>query len=69
MRAFELFIEDDRYTVPTLDVVTPQDARRAVARAREKLEASPHCLGVEIWEGERVLARLVRAAGTRSRFS
>lgn len=60
MRAFELFIEDDRYTVPTLDIVTAHDAARALALAKERLEASPHHLGVEICEGERVLARLVR---------
>lgn len=63
MRAFELFIEDDRYAVPTLEIVKAPDERHAQALAWQRLEGSPHHLGVEVWEGERVLARLVRGGG------
>ena len=60
MRMFNLYIEDDRFTVPRLAFLTAEDERHAQELAKQQLEESPHHVGVEICEGDRVLSRLVR---------
>jgi hypothetical protein len=60
MRTFHFFIEDERYTVPTLAIVTVRDERRALELARQRLEESPHHLAVEVCEDDASLARIVR---------
>jgi hypothetical protein len=46
--AFELFVDDDRYAVPTLHLVPGEDDMAALATARRILAESEHHLGVEI---------------------
>lgn len=48
MQHFEFFIEDDRYSVPTLELVVVRDADRARQLATERLCASPHHQSVEV---------------------
>jgi hypothetical protein len=64
MRTFNLFIEDARYTVPTLAIVTVSDAQRAMELARKQLADSPHHLAVEVHEGDELVARLDRDGGS-----
>ena len=61
MKPYFLFVEDDRYTVPTLDTINAHDDERAIAHAAKRLAASSHYRAIEIWEDERLVARLTRA--------
>jgi len=55
MQTFELFIEDDRYTVPTLEFVPVGDAARARQVAAERLFVSMHHQSVEVrFDNERI---------------
>lgn len=54
---FELYVDDDRYSVPTLHLITAWDSEDAVAVAEARLADSPHHRGVELWQsGRRLLA-------------
>jgi hypothetical protein len=53
---FELYIDDDRYSVPTLHLVSAADQAAALAIARRLVAESPHHLGAEIClDGERLV--------------
>ena len=55
MQTFAFYVEDDRYTVPTLKLEVCYDQFEARARAETILRQSPHHRGVEVClEGERV---------------
>jgi hypothetical protein len=57
MTAFEVFVHDDRYSVPTLHLISAADDGDARGTADALLRASPHHLGVELWrDGEQVAA-------------
>ena len=58
MRDYALYVEDDRYTVPTLLFVTTTDEAAAERLARKKLRDSPHHLSVEVREADRLLFKL-----------
>ncbi len=53
MKIYTLFIEDDRYRVPTLLSIERPDDIAAQAYTVELLEKSDHYKAVEIWDGER----------------
>jgi hypothetical protein len=56
MSAFEIFIDDDRYSVPTLKLITAETEAQARREAVSLLLASRHHLGVELCrEGYRIL--------------
>jgi hypothetical protein len=57
VQTYALYIEDDRYSVPTLLFVTTADDAAVRRIAREKL-SEPHHLAVEVRLDERVLFRL-----------
>lgn len=48
MADFEVFIDDDRYSVPSLYLITARNVARARAKAEELLHASDHHQGVEL---------------------
>jgi len=54
MSTFTFYIQDDRYNVPTMDIVIAQSEARARVRAMERLLESTHHLGVEVYEGDRL---------------
>jgi hypothetical protein len=57
MADFEVFIDDDRYSVPSLYLITARNEARARAKAEELLNASDHHRGVELRRGgERLCA-------------
>jgi hypothetical protein len=57
MPDFEIFIDDDRYSVPSFYLITANSEARARARAEEFLRASDHHHGVELRrDGERIFA-------------
>lgn len=55
-----LYIRDDRYRTTTLDVVLAADDDAASELARVCLASSPHYLGIEVWEEDRLVARLAK---------
>jgi hypothetical protein len=57
MRTYSLYIEDDRYSVPTLQFVTAGDDAE-IRRLAEAMLAKPHHQSVEVREGDVVLFRL-----------
>jgi hypothetical protein len=50
LHTFQLFIDDDRYSVPTLLLFEFEDEAAARTRARELLADSEHHKGVEVCE-------------------
>lgn len=54
---FEVYIDDDRYAVPTLKLVEAEDERAAADLAGRMLSESGHHRGVELCrEGRRLIA-------------
>lgn len=51
MTTYEIFVHDDRYSVPTLHLVTMADVAEARLAADALLRASPRHLGVELCRG------------------
>jgi DNA-binding FrmR family transcriptional regulator len=57
MITFEFFVHDDRYSVPTLQLIAAVDEAAARTAADMLLQASSHHLGVEVCrEGSHLLA-------------
>ena len=55
MSSFEIFVDDDRYSVPSLYLITASDRERAKAIAERIWRESVHHRGVELRrEGELV---------------
>ncbi len=53
--AFEIYLDDDRYAVPTLHLVVADDPAMAYVMAERLMADSPHHLGAEIClEGRRL---------------
>ncbi|HEX4179198.1 MAG TPA: hypothetical protein VHY32_00255 [Caulobacteraceae bacterium] len=61
MKTYFLYLRDDRYTVPTLDMINARDDDRAITAAVGRLAYSPHYQSVEVWEDDRLVARLDRS--------
>jgi hypothetical protein len=55
---YALYVEDDRYSIPTLLFVTTRDATSVRRLARQKLRDSPHHLSVAVFDGDQPLFKL-----------
>ena len=56
MKTFEIFVHDDRYSVPTLHLVSADEFSMAEAAAEALLRANAHHRGVELChDGEQLL--------------
>ncbi|HEY1751581.1 MAG TPA: hypothetical protein VGG29_09970 [Caulobacteraceae bacterium] len=54
---FEVYVEDDRYSVPSLYLITAPSEARARAIAEEMWRSSDHHVGIELRRnGERIFA-------------
>ena len=60
MIIYTLYIEDDRYRVPSLLSMELADDSLALAGAAELLAKSDHYQAIEIWDGDRLVARCAR---------
>ena len=58
MATFELFIDDDRYAVPTLKILAAVDESCARALAKQAFGESSHHVGVELYGEDRRLLGL-----------
>ena len=57
LNVYTLYIEDDRYSVPTLDILTAADDAEALRLAAERQSSSPHYRAIEIRLDDRFVAR------------
>ncbi|HUZ13015.1 MAG TPA: hypothetical protein VMU93_09220 [Caulobacteraceae bacterium] len=67
LASFELFVDDDRYSVPTLHLISAEDEARARMLAEGVWGESQHHLGVELRQsGERLFGTgsLAQGPGT-----
>ena len=62
MKTYVLYIHDRRYSVPAMDTLTVSDDARARELAVARLASSVNYLGVEIWEGDRLIETLTKAS-------
>lgn len=60
MPIYTLYIEDDRYRVPTLLSEELADDIRALAYMAQLFAKSEHYKAIELWEGERQVVRSLR---------
>lgn len=63
----EIYVEDDRYAVPTLQLFVANDDLRARELARKILDESAHHTGVEVRLADRRVAAVGTCAPRRSR--
>ncbi|HEX2559730.1 hypothetical protein [Phenylobacterium sp.] len=57
MRTFSYFIQDDRYSVPTLQFAIVPSEERALELARRQLRSSRHYVSIEVHENGRPVFR------------
>lgn len=50
MQTYQVFIDDDRYSVATLEVIFEKDRTRAREWAETAMRTSAHHLGVEVFQ-------------------
>ena len=62
MPIYLLYIDDPRYTTPQLDSVEAADDAKAITATRARLAASAHYRSADVWEADRFVGRVVRAA-------
>jgi hypothetical protein len=55
---YTLLIHDDRYSAPSLYLLTVDSDPQASALAHARLTESDHHRGVELWDGERLVLKL-----------
>ena len=60
MPIYTLYIEDDRYRVPTLLTEELVDDVRALAYMTQLFDKSRHYLAIEMWDGDRQVIRAAR---------
>ncbi len=58
MKIFTLYIEDDRYSVPTLLTAELRDDAEVMAHAARLLDGAPHHRSVEVWDGDRLIGKV-----------
>jgi len=58
LKTYLLYIHDNRYATPTLDVIVVADDSRAQELATGRLARSDHYIRAEIWEDERCVAEI-----------
>ena len=58
MKLFALYVDDDRYSVPTLFTAELADDASATTLRRTYYASSPHYFAVEIWDGDRRVGKV-----------
>jgi len=58
LKIFTLYVEDDRYSVPTLFTAELRDDASAMAHASNLLGNADHYLSIEIWDGDRRVGKV-----------
>ncbi|HZZ88010.1 MAG TPA: hypothetical protein VFE13_06710 [Caulobacteraceae bacterium] len=58
MRTFTFFMVDERYGVPTMDMISAPDEVRAAVLAQRRLAESDYHLEIEVRENDAPVARV-----------
>ena len=58
---YTIYIEDDRYSVPTIDILMANDDAHVQRLAAGRLISSPHYIAIEVWQDERIVSALPNA--------
>jgi hypothetical protein len=58
VKTYIIYIDDSRYTVPTMDTLIVSGDARARELAAARLASSAHYRGAQIWEGDRLVDTL-----------
>ena len=58
MNVYTLYVEDDRYSVPTIDILTAVSDEDARQLAVLRLASSPHYLSIAVWDDERFICEV-----------
>jgi len=61
VKTYIIYIDDSRYTVPTMDTLIVSGDARARELTAARLASSVHYKGAQIWEGERLVDTLQSA--------
>jgi hypothetical protein len=69
MRTFNLIIKDERFSLPTHEQATARDQNGARRIARQRLEASPHHVAIQVRDDERLLFWFSRLTPEARSFS
>jgi len=59
---YVLYIHDDRYSVPTIDSFAAPNDEEAKRAMGHRLGSSPHYFAIELWQDDRIVAKLSRGA-------
>lgn len=65
VKVYTLYIDDDRYSAPSLDVIMAQDDKQAELLANERLASSNHYVAIAVWEDERFVTELPCAGASQ----
>jgi len=66
LKTYTLYVHDGRYTVPTLLTIDARDDDGACAHAEQHLNISVHYRAVEVWDDERLVARVEEEPGRQA---
>jgi hypothetical protein len=58
LNVYTLYIEDDRYSVPSIDILMASSDEQAEELAGLRLASSPHYLSVAVWRDEQLVCEL-----------
>lgn len=58
MNVYTIYIEDDRYSVPNIDILIAPTDTDVRAMAVERLASSAHYLSISVWQDERFVCEL-----------
>jgi hypothetical protein len=58
VNVYTLYIADDRYSVPTIDILMADRDDEARALAAARLASSQHYLSIEVWVGDRLVCAI-----------
>jgi hypothetical protein len=58
VNVYTLYITDDRYSVPTIDILMADADEEVRALAVARLASSPHYLGIEVWVEDRLVCAM-----------
>jgi hypothetical protein len=60
LKTYIVYVQDGRYVAPTLLTIDARDDESALRQAEAHLKASPHYRAVEVWEDDRLVAKVER---------
>jgi hypothetical protein len=60
LKTYIVYVHDGRYAAPTLLTIDAPDDESVLKHAEAHLNASPHYNAVEVWDDDRLVAKVER---------